>query len=134
MDVPFAKTFKEYVAVMAANSPHALVMDSWRRLDLVLRDYDRALRQVVAPGIAAQSKKPYRGTRPLGSDLPSIRGLRRLRNQVAHEPIYNLSSEDAVAYARQAFSLIAALAKRVSHLEGAAWDLSHSMRLSKWAF
>src|SRR5260370_21425314 len=42
-----------------------------------------------------------------------IRGLRQLRNRVADESI-NLSAEDATADARQAFSAISALARRVS--------------------
>ena len=47
MDVPFAKNFNDYVALMSANSPHALVMDWWRRLDLTLHEYAAALGQVV---------------------------------------------------------------------------------------
>jgi hypothetical protein len=34
MEVAFAKNFNDCVAVMAANSPHALVMDWWHRFDL----------------------------------------------------------------------------------------------------
>ena len=33
METAFAKNFNDCVAVMAANSPHALVMDWWRRFD-----------------------------------------------------------------------------------------------------
>jgi hypothetical protein len=48
MEVAFAQNFNDYVAVMVASSPHALVMDWWRRLDLALREYF-TLRRVVGP-------------------------------------------------------------------------------------
>jgi hypothetical protein len=114
MEVPFATNFDDYVALMAENSPHALVMDSWRRLDLALCEYYQARRQVVGPGNRSAIEETVSLDRALGLGISgSIRRLRLLRNQVAHESIYNLSSEDAVTYARQAFSLIGTLSRRV---------------------
>ncbi len=46
-DVAFARSFNEYVAIMAVNSPRALVMDSWRRVELTLREYANGLTQTV---------------------------------------------------------------------------------------
>ncbi len=118
MEIPFATNFNDYVALMAANSPHALVMDWWRRLDLALREYV-ALRQVVGPRNRRAMEEAVSLDRALGSGFADcIRRLRLLRNQVAHEPIYHQSSEDATGYARHAFTLIAALGRRVSRLEG----------------
>jgi len=47
MEIPVAKNFDDYVAVIAANSPHILVMDLWRRLDLTLRDYGDTLKPMI---------------------------------------------------------------------------------------
>src|SRR6266581_3085897 len=91
MEVPFATNFNEYVA----------------------------LRQVVGPRNRRAMEEAGSLDRALGSGFADcIRRLRLLRNQVAHEPIYHQSSEDATGYARHAFTLIAALGRRVSRLEG----------------
>jgi hypothetical protein len=118
MEVPFPKNFKDYVALMAANSPHALVMDWWRRLDLALREYADAFKPVVALRNRRAIEEAVSMDRVLGPGFADcVRRLRLLRNQVAHEPIYHRSSEDAAAYARHAFTLIACLGRRVSRLE-----------------
>ena len=117
MQMLVAKNFNDYVAVMAANSPHSLVMDWWRRLDFALRDYGCDLRPMVDHRNRDAIEKAVSQDQTLGPGVTaSIRELRQLRNRVAHESVY-LSSEDATARARQAFSLIAALARRVSELE-----------------
>ena len=114
MEISVAKNFDDYVAVIAANSPHALVMDWSRRLDLALRDYGRTLRPMVDPRNRAAIEKAVSQDQTLGPGVAGlIRGLRQLRNRAAHESIY-LSAQDAIAHARQAFSLIAALARPVS--------------------
>jgi hypothetical protein len=118
MEIPFATTFSEYVNLLAVNSPHALVMDWWRRLDLALHEYDHSLRQVVGPRNSRAIEEAVSLDRALGPGISdSIRWLRLLRNQVAHESIYNLSSEDAADYARHVFTLIGALGRRISSLE-----------------
>ncbi len=121
MEVPFARNFNEYVALTAGNSPHALVMDSWRRLDFALREYAESLRQAVGPRNRRAIEEAVSLDRALGPGFADcIRRLRLLRNQVAHDSIRHLMSEDATAYARQAFSLIAALSRRVAQRQGAA--------------
>lgn len=109
MDLPFATNFNEYVALMSVNSPHALVMDWWRRLDLTLHEYAAAL------GIVVTRNRPIEEGVSLNDAALTtcIRGLRRQRNRVTHKSCH-LSSEDAAAYARDSFSVIAALARRVS--------------------
>src|SRR5216684_915899 len=117
MEIPFATNFNDYVALMAANSPHALVMDSWRRLDFALRDY-AYLRQVVAPRNPRAIEEAVSLDPALGFGFAArIRELRQMRNGIAHESIYNLSSDDSAGFARHAFALIAALGRRVSLLE-----------------
>ncbi len=114
MEISVAKNFDDYVAVIAANSPHVLVMDWWRRLDLALRDYGGTLKPMIDSKNREAIEKAVSQDQNLGPGVADlIRGLRQLRNRVAHESI-NLSAEDATAYARQAFSVIAALARRVS--------------------
>lgn len=113
MHVQVAENFNDYVALMAANSPHALVMDWWRRLDLALHEY--AVHMQV---VRLRDRRAIEETVSLGPSLgprlaDCVRELRLLRNQVAHESIYNLSPEKAAAYAREAFSVIAALGKRL---------------------
>jgi hypothetical protein len=46
-EISVAKNFNDYVAAIAANSPHILVMDWWRRLDLALMDYGDALKPMI---------------------------------------------------------------------------------------
>lgn len=115
MNLLFAN-FKDYVALMSVNSPHALVMDWWRRLDLTLHEYAVALSIMVRSG----DRRPIEEVVPLNDAalVTCIRGLRRQRNRVTHKSCY-LSSEDAAVYAREAFRLIGILARRISFLENA---------------
>lgn len=121
MEVPFAKNFNDYVALMAATSPHALMMDWWRRLDLALREFADTLGLIVALRNRRAIEEAVSQDRALGPGFADcIRRLRLLRNRVAHESVSVYSSEDAAGYARHAFTLIAALGRRVSRLETAA--------------
>ena len=114
MEISLAKNFDDYVAVIAANSPHALVMDWWRRLDLALQDYGATLTPMVNPRNRDAIEKAVLQDQALGPGLAGlIRELRQLRNRATHESIY-LSARDAATYARQAFGLIAILGRPVS--------------------
>ena len=115
MDLPFANNFNDYLALMSVNSPHALVMDWWRRLELTLREYAAALGQVVR----SRDRRAIEKAVSLNDAALTtcIRGLRHRRNQVTHKSCY-VSSEDATAYAREAFRVIGTLARRISNLEG----------------
>ncbi len=108
MEVVLATTFDEYVAWMAANSPHATVLDWWRRLDLALREYlagsrvPTKARTAIEATIAADAR--------LGSNVADqVRHMREMRNVVAHDPDVHISSEDAVHYASKALRLISVL-------------------------
>ena len=114
MEISVAKNFDDYVAVIAANSPHALVMDWWRRLDLALRDYGDMLKPMINSQNREAIEKAVSQDKNLGPGVAGlIRRLRQLRNRAAHGSI-NLSAQDATSYARQAFSVIAALARCIS--------------------
>lgn len=113
MEVPVATTFDDYVTLIAANSPHDLVMDWWRRLYLALRDYGRTLRPVVDAANRDAIEKALSQDPSLGPAVASlVCELRRVRNRVAHESIC-LSGRESEVYARRAFSLIAVIARRV---------------------
>ena len=110
----FAKTFEEYVQVMALESPHALILDWWRRLELAINDYFEVL------GIAVESSIPRKET-ALGADsglglgvTTQIRELRLIRNKVAHQATKPISVEDATQYTQKAFELIWILARAQS--------------------
>ena len=121
MEVPVATTFDQYVAIIATNSPAAIVLDCWRRLDLALGDYGMLLPRPVNAQDRGAIEAAIARDKALGQELAAtLRNLRDLRNRVAHEATVQLSSEDATGFARQAFAVLGALSKRLSELEGAA--------------
>lgn len=118
MEVMVARNFNEYVAVMEVNSPHGLIMDSWRRVNLALREYAAALGTILAGANTQAIEEAVSLDYSLGPGIADcVRRLRLLRNQITHEPIYHHPSEEAIGYARDAFALIGALGRRVSCLE-----------------
>ena len=106
-----ATTFEDYVQIMAIESPHALILDWWGRLDLAIKEY------FEVHGMAVKSSTPAReqalGADPmLGPEITiQIRELRLIRNIVAHEKRKPLSCADAVQYARKAYELILILGR-----------------------
>lgn len=118
MEVTVAKNFNEYVAVLAANSPHGLIMDLWRRLDLAVGEYLDAFGSTVKRRKRSAIEETLALDPALGSRfVDSVRRLRVVRNRVAHQPIYHHSSEEAIGYARHALALIGVIGRRVSCLE-----------------
>ena len=115
MQVTVANNFNEYVAVMAVNSPHALIMDLWRRLELAVGEYLDAFGSTVNRRNRSAIEETLALDPAFGSRFAdSVRRLRVLRNRVAHQPIYHHSSQEAIGYARHAFALIGAIGKRLS--------------------
>ncbi len=114
MEAPFATTFTEYVAWMASNSPHATMLDWWRRLELALREYansrdlpPRARHDRLEDAV---SEDPY-----LGPEIAAkLRCLRQRRNTAAHGPHRHVSRDEAVRYAERALELIGIFGK-LSH-------------------
>ncbi len=105
MEAPFAKTFTEAVVWMATNSPHATVLDWWRRLDLTLRDY--AASQGPPAYARGQLEDVISRDPRLGPEIATtLRWLRQRRNAAAHEPNQQISTDEAAGYAKRAFELI----------------------------
>ena len=106
-----ATTFEEYVEIMAIESPHALILDWWGRLELAINEYFEVY------GMAVRSPVPSRelaiGADPrLGSEITDqLRELRLIRNEVAHEKRKPISVDDATQYAQKASELIWIIAR-----------------------
>jgi len=108
MEGAWAKTFDEYVGWMAINSPHATVLDWWRRIERGL-EYYAVKRSITARPRGALETAVARDPR-LGSDVAArLAEMRRLRNGVAHGTQDAVSPAEAIAYAGQALNLIGAL-------------------------
>src|SRR5260370_17174311 len=103
MEVSVATNFADFVAFTAANSPHALVMDLWRRLDLALHEYCGVLgieinRRKRDP--REKMEKAVSRDHALGPVVASrLRELRHWRKRAALEPISILPTHDPTPHA-----------------------------------
>ncbi|TKS61460.1 MAG: hypothetical protein EWM72_00598 [Nitrospira sp.] len=98
----YATTFEEHVEILSTESPHALILDWWRRLSLAMDEY------LKARGLPLKSKEEALTADPhVGPDVAArIRELRRLRNTIAHEETKPISPDEAAHYARKALDFI----------------------------
>jgi len=102
-----ATNFEEFVLPMAEEAPHAVVLDWYRRLELMIRDY--VVSRHLSYRNGAEAEHVIANDRLLGTDVAtSIQRLRLLRNQVAHRS-RALDSSEAVAFARESLDLIGRL-------------------------
>ena len=93
---------------MAINSPHATVLDWWRRVELALQDY--AVKRSIAARTRTALETAVAQDPRLGSEIAArLAGMRRLRNGVAHGAQDAVSPAEATAYAQQALNLIGTL-------------------------
>ena len=109
-----ATTFEEYVQILAIESPHALILDWWRRLEVAINEYFEV--HGVAVRSPIRSKELAIGADPrLGSEITAqISELRLIRNQVAHKKRKQTSPDDARQYAQKASELIWIIARAQS--------------------
>jgi len=110
LEAPFAKTFTEYVDWIATNSPHATLLDWWRRLDLTLTEY------AACRGLPAQARGLLEDAisqdPQLGREIAAtLRWLRQRRNVAAHESDQQISTHEAANYAKHVFELIGIFGK-----------------------
>jgi hypothetical protein len=99
-----ATNFEEFVKSMTEEAPHAVVLDWYRRLELMMRDYlaSRGLRYRNGKHAASVAK----GDPLLGVNVASVvDSLRLIRNQVAHTS-QGVTAGDATKFARQSLTLI----------------------------
>lgn len=109
-----ATTFEEYVQVLAIESPHALILDWWGRLELAINEYFEFYG--IAIRSSALSKEQAMAVDPrLGPEITAqIRELRLARNKVAHEKRKPISVDDARQYAQNSKKLIWIIARAQS--------------------
>jgi len=102
----YATSFEEYVDIIASESPHALILDWWRRLNLAINEY------LKTRGLPLKSKEDVLASDPnVGLEVAmQIRELRQLRNAIAHKETKPISPDEAAQYARKALDFIWLLA------------------------
>jgi hypothetical protein len=99
------RTFQEMVSVLALNTPHALILDWWRRLDRGI-DYHFRARGILRPSSVAAVEQVLASDPELGPELVAqSRRLRRLRNAVAHKDTKPISPDEAAWYAKTSLDL-----------------------------
>lgn len=104
-----ATNFVELVLPMAEESPRAVVLDWYSRLECMIRDYLVSRRLKFRSGPEAEAA--IAADAVLGPELAqAIASLRTVRNRVAHGTP-PLAPEEAVAFASQALSLIGRLGR-----------------------
>ena len=99
-------TFDQMVAVLARNTPHALVQDWWSRLEGVIRRY------CVTRGakwgtpiftLIGQHLTHHPGASP--DLLQEIHAMRKLRNTIAHGDAPLITADEAAAFATRAWKI-----------------------------
>jgi hypothetical protein len=102
-----ATNFEEFVALIAEEAPHAVVLDWYRRLELMLRDYLASGGFRYIDGRHAENVA--KADSLLGEEVAtSIGQLRALRNRVAHTS-QPLTPAEAIDFARRSLTLIGQL-------------------------
>lgn len=102
-----ATNFEDFVQSIAEEAPHAVILDWYRRLELMIRDY------VASRGIryrnAMHAEAVVQADILLGTAVAEAAArLRHFRNEVAHTPNV-VTSVQAVAFARESLALIGQL-------------------------
>ena len=98
-------TFDEMVGALALNTPHALVLDWWRRLERAIDDYFKA-RRLPRPA-AIEAEKTIAGDPELGPAVADeVRQLCQIRNAIAHEEPQPIGRDEAASYAAKCLDLI----------------------------
>lgn len=104
------------VGVLAVNTPHALVLDWWRRLERAIDYYFKA-RGLPRP-MAVEAEKAISLDLELGPRVSDeIRRLRQIRNVIAHEDTNPIQAAEAASYAAACLDLIWRIATDPNHPE-----------------
>ena len=117
IDPTIARTFDEYVELIAINSPAAAVLDWWCRTDRAIDGYfaDRDSRR---PSRWEEIDERLAQDPNVGAEgVALIRELRKIRNRVAHRGL-NPSFEEAKRFAADAFRLTRPLTFQASLGDG----------------
>lgn len=114
-----APTFDEHIEALAVESPSALVLDVWRRLDQELALVAGEL------GVSFSNRRTFETALASDRRLPPpfadrVRKLREARNGVAHREKF-LAAEEAKDFAREAWALLCELALREGRVHRSPW-------------
>lgn len=105
-------TLDDHLALMAAEAPHALIQDWWRRLECVLGGYADA-RSIERPQKTWEYESLVSEDDRLGHTFAvSLKHLRDRRNRITHGRFQAVSSGEAI-FAQKAFKLIGSLSALV---------------------
>jgi hypothetical protein len=103
-------TFEQHVRLVSQLSPHGLILDWWRRLELAQREYWRAIRGMSEFRSRACEEQLALDPR-LGHLLSArIRSLRLRRNAMAHGA-RGARHQEAASFAWQAFDALGQLSR-----------------------
>jgi hypothetical protein len=99
------RTFDETVEVLTLDTPHALVLEWWRRLERAI-DYYFKIRGLPRRH-SADAEHAIGADPQLGPAVAAqVRELRRTRNAIAHEETRLLPREDATSFAAACLDLV----------------------------
>ena len=100
------QTFDEMTSALAENTPHALILEWWRRTE-------GALAYFTIAHCGRRFDSSYAALTRVESDprlgphvVQALHGLRRIRNAVAHGPRIHIAPADATLYAALALHFI----------------------------
>lgn len=99
-------TFDEMAAVLSENTPHALVLDWWARLERVIRDI--CVRRGAGPRehVATLIDKHFLFYPVASTELiRELHFMRELRNRCAHGDAPPFTADEARAFAHRAWTL-----------------------------
>ncbi|MGQ0835182.1 MAG: hypothetical protein ACT4O5_09730, partial [Gammaproteobacteria bacterium] len=100
------RTFDEMAAVLSRNTPHALVLDWWSRLERVIRGHCAKRGAKPNETISALINAHLSSHRIFDDALiQELHEMRRFRNLIAHVEAPGLSAVEAERFARRAWTI-----------------------------
>ena len=100
-----ATTFSELVDWTATNDPHGTVLSWWRRVDRAVDKFYASKGEARPNRIRDVERDLARAPNIGQSGVELFQKLRKERNEVAHGDVPNLTREDAVRFAQEAFRI-----------------------------
>jgi len=105
------RTFDQHVDLVSQISPYGLVLDWGRRLEIAKREYCDKIGASTGFSARACESRIAQDSRLRPGLAATIRFLRERRNAVAHEPHASLATEEATAFAHDAFRALGELGR-----------------------
>jgi hypothetical protein len=107
--VHIVSNYEEFIELLAATSPHAAVLDSWRRVERTI-DYYFKQRNLERPHAFSRVRQMLSEDPNVDSTILEILDdLRVLRNEVAHHEKADFRPQQAIEYGQLAQTVISIL-------------------------